>query len=152
MTPTRASARANAASKSSIACTIDASEKISASPGVDARLSIRRMILLYIEENGLAIAAEVNFEVPGFRCTGLREQRLPAFRGNHREDRVVRVCRIAREIHTRVQMFEEPTREDDQVDVRRLERTTRSHNASRMRGLKRADAVFVRSQSSESAK
>ena len=107
-------------------------------------------------KNRLVIAAEMNFKIPGVRRGGLSDQCGSAFGGNHREDRVVLVERIAGEIHTRVQMLQESARENDQVDVRGLRRfvksRVRSLSAARPHCLKNANAVFIRSQSSETAK
>src|SRR5947209_14798510 len=68
ITPQRASALARAASKSSIACSTDASEKTSDSLSVAARLSTSRVnipSILHVQEDRLAVALQTNIEAPG---------------------------------------------------------------------------------------
>src|SRR4051812_9825898 len=67
MSPTRDSARASAASKSSMVCNTDASEKAAERGAVTARLSINRVDMtrfLHVEEDGFRVALEVDLHPP----------------------------------------------------------------------------------------
>ena len=87
--------------------------------------------------------------VSGCPADGLRQQRGAAFLGHQRQHRIVRVRRLAREVDARVQMLQQPAREDDDVDVRRLGSAVAVGNRSGLHGLEDALAVGIGFQAAE---
>src|SRR5690242_10391605 len=108
----RASARASAPSKSSIACSTESSANTCDRASVAARLSTSRVnmiSILHVEEHGFAIALQDDIEAPGRRIAPApaRHEGRAALFGHQGKHRVGLVGRIAIEIDARVQMAQE---------------------------------------------
>ena len=109
MRPNRDSARARAASTSSIACTQARSETVASIKSV-LRLGPNRAS--DGKEHRLPFALQPDVEVQHTTAT-LRDQRLPARRINEVQDRIGRVgFRLVGKIHPRHQVTEQAPRKD----------------------------------------
>src|SRR3984893_8574086 len=117
MTPIRDSARASAASTSSIAWTQARSETVASIISV-LRLGPKRAS--DGKEHRLPLALQPDVEVQHATAT-LRDERLPARRFDQVESRIGRVgLRLVGKIHPRHQVTKQASREHRDVEVRRL--------------------------------
>ena len=75
-----------------------------------------------VKEYGLKLAAKMNIEapVPRARWIGLRHQCPPPFLRNQPENRILLVSGIAGKIYARVQMIQQTSGKNRQVQVRHL--------------------------------
>src|ERR1700686_85598 len=122
MTPIRDSARANAASTSSIACTQARSDTVTI---INSVLRLGPKSASDGKEHRLPLALQPDVEVQ--HATAIfRDERLPARRlaEGGRWLRAVRLC-FARKIHPRHQVPEQASREPRPVQVRSLHPTIR---------------------------
>src|SRR3984893_12447936 len=122
MTPIRDSARASAASTSSIAWTQARSETVASIISV-LRLGPKRAS--DGKEHRLPLALQPDVEVQHATAT-LRDERLPARRLDEVENRIGPVgLRLVRKVQTCDEVTEQATREDRHVQVRSLHPTIR---------------------------
>src|SRR5689334_25156036 len=70
--------------------------------------------------------------LPGYR---LCEQRVPPVGRNQGEHRILGIRRIARKIDARAQWFSQASREESDVDMRRLRATVAVGHAARLYGF-----------------
>src|SRR6202165_3953979 len=122
MTPIRDSARAKAASTSSIACTQARSDTVTS---INSVLRLGPKSASDGKEHRLALALQPDVEVQ-HATTIFRDQRFPARRLNEAENRIGRVgLRLVGKIHPRHQLTEQASREDRHIQVGSLHPTIR---------------------------
>jgi len=76
----------------------------------------------YIEEHCFALALKPDFDVPKSRRAShsMRHQRGPPLRRYQRKHGVLLITCLAREINARIQVFQQPPAENQNINVRRL--------------------------------
>src|ERR1700737_2383193 len=122
MTPIRDSARANAASTSSIACTQARSDTVTS---INSVLRLGPKSASDGKEHRFPLALQPDVEVQHVTAI-FRDERLPACGLDEVESRIGRVgLRLVRKVQTCDEVTEQATREDRHVQVRSLHPTIR---------------------------
>src|SRR5580704_3129149 len=100
---------------------------------------------LDVEENGFLIARKVDVDSPSATLIGIRasHQAIAAILRNQGQDGILRIGRIAKEVDASRQTFENPARQDRNVQVRRLEGIVPTRNSPRLDGLKITDSARI---------
>src|SRR6202040_477559 len=108
--------------------------------------------ILHIEENSFRFALQMDLDGPGVRLPGHRlcEQRFAPVGGHQRQYRIIGIRRFASKIDARTKWFSQTSREESDVDMRRLRTTVGVGNSAGLHRLKDTYAVCVRFQAAES--
>src|SRR3989442_12994734 len=131
MRPIRASARARAASTSSIACTQARSDTVTSIKSV---LRLGPKSALDGKEHRLPFALQPDVEMQHATAI-LRDQRLPTYRLDEVQSRIGHVgLRLVRKIHPRHQVTEQAPGENRDVEVGRLRASVRRRRCAWLDG------------------
>src|SRR5688572_26037400 len=141
--PICASAPASAASTSSIACSRARSDRCAAT-SASPNSGPNRPLSLRIEENGLARSLDPDVEAIAALTGPPRHQRIPARRGNERQDRVAAVGLLVLEVQACDEARQDAPAHHADEDVRRLRAPSGRGDRARLDGVESIAAFLVR--------